>query len=103
MDLELLILAALEGNEMYGREIQHAIELLTDHKRKLSPGGLYTTMHRLERKGVIEGRWGDESELRDGARRRYYRITGAGAQVLADARRVLNESRARVKPLLGSP
>jgi DNA-binding PadR family transcriptional regulator len=101
MDVELLILAALEAREMYGREIQRAVELLSDNKRKLSAGALYTTIHRLEKKGVIDGRWGDDSETRQGARRRYYRITGAGARVIGDARRALTSSTKRLRPLMG--
>jgi PadR family transcriptional regulator PadR len=99
---ELLVLAALEAREMYGREIQQAVALITKSKRKFSAGALYTTLHRLEKKGVISGRWGDDSETRDGARRRYYRITGAGARELAEARQALTMSQKRLKPLLGN-
>ncbi len=101
MELELLILTALEAREMYGREIQRGVELLSGKKRVLSPGALYTTMHRLEKKGVVDGRWGDDSEAREGARRRYYRITAAGARVIADARKTLMTSTQLLKPLLG--
>ncbi len=39
-----------------------------------SPGALYLTLHRLERQGVIEGRWGETTPNRGGARVRWYRL-----------------------------
>jgi DNA-binding PadR family transcriptional regulator len=44
---------------------------------------LYPVLHRLERNGHIEGRWG-ASET--GRRRKYYRITKAGRRQLARQR-----------------
>lgn len=101
IDAELLILTALEASEMYGREIQQAAELLTAGKRRFAVGTLYTTLHRLEKKGVIKGAWGDDSESREGARRRYYKITGAGVRQLNETRSALLASKKRLKPLLG--
>jgi PadR family transcriptional regulator PadR len=92
-DTELLILAALETHERFGREIASGVSELTAGKRQISLAGLYTTLHRMERKGLIEGRWGDDDETRDGARRRYYRVTGIGAQALSDVRGALRRSR----------
>jgi PadR family transcriptional regulator, regulatory protein PadR len=47
--------------------------------RKMGIGTLYPVLHSLEKKGLIESRWGEEEkEERGGARRRYYKLTGAG-------------------------
>jgi DNA-binding PadR family transcriptional regulator len=45
---------------------------------------LYPVLHRLERSGLVRSRW----ERTDSARRRkYYRVTEAGREQLADERR----------------
>jgi DNA-binding PadR family transcriptional regulator len=44
---------------------------------------LYPVLHRLERQGHIEGRWG-ASET--GRRRKYYRVTDQGRAQLAEHR-----------------
>ncbi|SRR6266567_5459590 len=86
---ELLILAAVEAHELYGREITIAVAERTDGKRRIGLAGLYTTLHRMEEKGLIGSRWGDDDEAREGARRRYYRITGVGQRALRDVRQAL--------------
>ena len=55
-------------------------------------GMLYPVLHRLERLGRIEGRWGRSES---GRRRKYYRITAQGARQLSALRRqweVVNET-----------
>src|SRR4051794_21068408 len=90
MDSELLILLAIECGEKYGRQIQESVASLTEGKRRISAGALYTTLHRMEKKGLVDGRWGDDSEAREGARRRYYAITGLGLRTIAEARQAIN-------------
>jgi PadR family transcriptional regulator PadR len=84
---ELLVLGALLGRERYGLEIVERVEHMNG--TRLSLGGLYTMLHRMEQKGVVRGRWGDPLEQSYGARRRYYEITALGQQALAEAKRVL--------------
>lgn len=43
----------------------------------------------MEKKGLIASQWGDTSEARRGARRRYYRLTALGTEVLTETRQVL--------------
>jgi PadR family transcriptional regulator PadR len=77
--LEELIMTALLNQELYGLQIVQAIEEASNGKRKLAVGSLYPTLHRLEKKGFISSRWGDDRpEERAGARRRYYQLTGLG-------------------------
>ena len=45
---------------------------------------LYPVLHRLERLGQIEGRWGTSET---GRKRKYYRITTQGREQLAIQRR----------------
>lgn len=81
--VEESILSVINKYELYGLEIIYALEQGSDGKLKLGFGTLYPTLRRLERKGFVETRWGDETpEERGGARRRYYRISSQGAEVL---------------------
>ena len=90
---ELIILTALAGRrELYGLQVVQRVQELTDGKVKLSLGGLYTTLHRMERKRIISGRWGETTADRQGARRRYYRVTGLGERVLAGQREILTKA-----------
>jgi DNA-binding PadR family transcriptional regulator len=92
----MMILIALSGRELYGRELVQRVNDLTEGKVKLSLGGLYTTLHRMEQKKIIVGRWGETTADRDGARRRYYKITGLGERVLAEQKQVLQTAWALV-------
>jgi len=93
------ILLALVDEERHGYGIMLEVSRLTDGATKMGPGTLYGTLKRLLSSGLI-----DEAEERpdpelDDERRRYYRITKLGAQVLrAETSRVsLLVSAARVK------
>jgi PadR family transcriptional regulator, regulatory protein PadR len=91
---EMTILVALSHGEQYGREILATIAKLTARLDRIALGGLYTTLNRMEGKGLIKGRWADDDE-RDGARRRYYVLTGEGARELAEARALLEQAARR--------
>lgn len=86
-DEEIQNLSALEGDiltvllarERYGLEILN--KLNPSRPTPLSFGSLYPALNRLEKKGLIEWRWGDEQEETGGARRKYYKVTGLGASV----------------------
>jgi PadR family transcriptional regulator PadR len=86
-NLETLILAALETSELYGLSIIERVKETTG--QSLSLGGLYTTLHRMEQKGFVASRWGESTEVRQGARRRYYQITALGQQTLTETRQML--------------
>lgn len=87
-ETEILILSAVSGDERYGLEIRDDVKKLTGGKREISLGGLYVTLKRMEDKGLVAARWGDATEERQGARRRYYKITGLGAAALRHAREI---------------
>lgn len=87
--VEESILTVLDRYELYGPEITAAIEQGSGGKMKLGNGTLYPTLRRLERKDFVEARWGDEVvEERGGARRRYYKISSKGAQVLRELQQI---------------
>jgi PadR family transcriptional regulator PadR len=86
---EFLVLTALARvGETYGRQLIDAVAGLP-HGRRMSLGSLYPTLARMEDKGFVTGRWGDETECKEGARRRYYSLTADGLRVLNQAKDTL--------------
>jgi PadR family transcriptional regulator, regulatory protein PadR len=80
---EELVMLALHNKELYGLQIPQAMEEASGGKRQMGVGTLYPVLHSLEKKGLIEARWGDEGrEERGGARRRYYKLTADGVATL---------------------
>lgn len=86
--LEEDLLTLLNGKFLYGLEIIDAVEEVSEGNRTLRPGSLYTTLHRLEKKMLIESRWGKDSDGKPGgARRKYYRLTALGQVILQSTNR----------------
>lgn len=87
--LEELIMTALLNRKLYGLQIAKAIEEVSQGKKKIGVGSLYPKLHKLEKKGYIESYWGDDRpEERNGARRKYYKLTGLGSDVLDEAQKL---------------
>jgi PadR family transcriptional regulator, regulatory protein PadR len=83
---ELLILALVEHRPRHGYEICQVIEDRSEGAVRFRVASLYPLLYRLyrlEKRGWIQGRWVEKAGQR---RRRYYRLTVAGRQVLADQR-----------------
>lgn len=78
-----LILAVLAEGESYGYAITKRVAELSNGALQWNEGMLYPLLHRLERQGHIEGRWGTAES---GRKRKYYRVTDAGLAHLADQR-----------------
>jgi DNA-binding PadR family transcriptional regulator len=79
----LMITAArLLGEEAYGAAIRKAIEDATG--RRCSLGALYTTLTRLEEKGLIKTWMGDPSPQRGGRPKRMVRVTAKGIRAAGD-------------------
>lgn|SRR5690606_32109295 len=79
-----LVLAILNEGESYGYAILKRINELSGGEMEWTDGMLYPLLHRLERLGYVEARWG----AGDGARRRrYYSITPDGQRALSEQRR----------------
>lgn len=76
------ILTVLMNRELYGLEILD--ELNPGRPISLSFGSLYPALNRLEAKGLVSWRWGDEQEDSGGARRKYYKVTSLGASALSE-------------------
>jgi len=79
-----LVLAILSEGESYGYAIIKRIGELSGGELQWTDGMLYPLLHRLERNGHVEAFLG-RSET--GRRRKYYRLTRAGAEQLDRQRR----------------
>ena len=77
----MLTAAARLGEEAYGLAIRQEIERATG--RQCSLGALYTTLDRLELKGLIKTWMGDPTPQRGGRPKRMVRITSKGEQAAA--------------------
>ena len=75
------------GDGAYGLAIRDELETVAG--RRPSSGSLYTTLDRMERKGLLESKAGEASASRGGRPRRYVRITSAGQAMLAKSRQRL--------------
>jgi transcriptional regulator len=80
---EMLVLAQLEGDPRHGYEIGQRIAARGGGAISFQPASLYPVLYRLERRGLIAGRWVEKPNQR---RRRYYRLTAEGRRVLAEQR-----------------
>lgn len=83
-EFEYLILSAavrLQDNA-YGAAIRHEIEAAA--KRRCSIGALYTTLDRLENKGLIKTAMGDSTPQRGGRPKRMVRVTGKGMRAASE-------------------
>lgn len=88
------ILTVLRCQEMYGLEILE--DLNEPGSFPLSFSSLYPALNRMEKKGLVKWRWGDDKT--GGARRKYYRVTGLGERSLKAVqsyRKALNGLRPR--------
>jgi PadR family transcriptional regulator, regulatory protein PadR len=75
----LLISAAANlGEDAYGAAIREQIETTTD--RRCSMGALYTTIDRLEKKGLLKTWMGAATSERGGRAKRMVRVTAKGVQ-----------------------
>ena len=79
-EFEYLLLSAASrlGEGAYGAAIRREIEDAT--KLRCSVGALYTTLDRLEAKGLVETWMGDPTPQRGGRPKRMVEVTGAGVQ-----------------------
>jgi DNA-binding PadR family transcriptional regulator len=85
---QLLLLSVLRlGSEAFGPGI--ARELESRASRTVSRGHLYTSLDRLEDKGLLRWKVASGTAVRDGLPRRLYAVTPAGVAALRASREVL--------------
>ena len=85
---EMLILALVENQPRHGYEIAKLIEQRSDGVLQFHAASLYPLLYRLEKRGLIKGRWVEKAGER---RRRFYKLTAAGHKILAEQRQTWKE------------
>src|SRR5256885_4731869 len=95
---ELLVLSLVEDQPRHGYELSKLIESRSGGVLTFRVASLYPLLYRLEKRGWIQGRWVEKSGQR---RRRYYRLTSAGAGVLKSQRSTWKEFVAAINRIAG--
>ena len=80
----LLAILRLE-KDAYGVTIRAEIAKCTG--REPAPGALYTTLDRMEEKGIVRSWLGEATPQRGGRAKRYFALTKAGRASLVSAQR----------------
>ena len=94
--LDALLLAVLEEGPRHGYAVIEALRAASAGRFDLPTGTVYPALHRLERAGLLRGRWSTVG----GRRRRTYELTAAGRRALSQERGAWREFAAAVSALL---
>ena len=78
-----LLLCLLAQRSMYGYQIIKELEERSQGYFQFKEGTLYPALHRLEKAGLITGKW---QMLSNGRPRRYYHLTARGHAKLSAER-----------------
>ena len=76
-----LLLSLINFQPMYGYQIIKELEKRSNGYFQFKEGTLYPALHRLEKAGLIQGKW---QRLPSGQERRYYYITLKGQKTLSE-------------------
>jgi PadR family transcriptional regulator PadR len=87
-NIDSLLLCLVKDQPMYGYQIIKELEDRSQGYFKFKEGTLYPALHRLEKGGLITGRW---QTLENGQQRKYYTITLRGQEALVEQTTNWNE------------
>lgn len=82
-NIDSLLLCLIAQQPMYGYQIIRELDKRSQGYFRFKEGTLYPALHRLERAGLILGRW---QMLPSGQQRKYYHITDKGLATLVERR-----------------
>ncbi|MDA8021328.1 MAG: PadR family transcriptional regulator [Thermoanaerobaculia bacterium] len=77
--VDILILNAVSGTTRHGYDVVSWIREASDDALNVDDGALYTSLHRMEKRGWLDAEWGVSPR---GRRAKYYRLTDAGRKQL---------------------
>ncbi|HEU4631805.1 MAG TPA: PadR family transcriptional regulator [Gemmatimonadaceae bacterium] len=77
--LDVLVLKTLSWGPMHGYGVARWIRESSGRTFRILDGALYTALHRLEERGLVESEWGHTEQ---GKRAKFYRLTTAGRRAL---------------------
>lgn len=78
--LDLLVLRAVSAGPQHGFGIAQWIAQVTQDDLRIDDGALYTSLHRLEKRGLLKAAWGITDKNRNA---KYYQLTTTGRDALA--------------------
>lgn len=78
---DTLVLSTFAESERYGYQVVKDLERRSEGFFRLKEGTLYPILHRLEKQGLLAGRW---QTMPNGSERRYYSLTAKGRAALSD-------------------
>jgi DNA-binding PadR family transcriptional regulator len=85
LELATLLAVVRLADDAYGLAVRRDLSERTG--RDLSVGAVYTTLQRLEDKGLLRSWVSAPLPVRGGRSRRHYTLTGTGARAIRDAER----------------
>ncbi len=77
--LDVLVLKTLSWGPRHGYGVARWIRESSGNTFRILDGALYTSLHRLEERGLVEAEWGHTD---GGKRAKFYRLTAAGRRAL---------------------
>jgi PadR family transcriptional regulator, regulatory protein PadR len=77
--LDLLVLRALKWGPRHGYAVAQFIRDGSGGELRVLDGALYTALHRLAERGLVESEWGISEK---GKRARFYQLTTTGRRAL---------------------
>lgn len=96
---ELVLLAILnQGENAYGVTVLEALEDATN--RSITIGSLYTTLSRLEEKGLVRSWVGEPTAERGGRAKRHYKVNSSAQSLLREVQ-TARQRLMKVAPLGG--
>jgi PadR family transcriptional regulator PadR len=98
-EFQVLVATLSLRGEGYAVSIRAAVEAQSG--RAVARGALYTTLARLEDKGLLTSTLGEATPVRGGRPKRYYDVTPAGREALIATRDELAKPWRGVGRLLG--
>jgi PadR family transcriptional regulator, regulatory protein PadR len=96
--LDMMVMQTLLSGKANGYEIAKAIGRLSDDVFTVDHGSLYPALHRLEKAGLIAGKWEVSSTNRQA---RFYRLSPAGRKRLVLERSKWEQMAAAVTRVMG--
>ncbi len=99
---QMVLLSIVQLNDdAYGVKVREEIEARTG--RDIARGALYTTLDRLEVKGLVTSASGDASAERGGRPRRYFTVAPSGMEALRASRKALLNLWTGIEEALSEP
>ena len=98
--LDMLVLRTVSLGPLHGYAIAQHIERLSEQVLQIEQGSLYPALERLQRDGLITGKWGVSPT---GRKARYYTITASGRKRLGQEITEFDRMLGAIARVLGRP